>query len=737
MALAGHIQLSLWLPVGREAFYSTRTDRRLLKRVDGALTGECVGDRHNHKPKYIPHLRESVLRRLAEVLPYSFGYNRVATCEFCQEPDERERPVAITLVLDLHARDPHGRPRPAKLAHANEINDRLREAGVERVLLRLDENGFYTFDATLAGPRTPKAEGVLREHIVAVFGGGFEVDRLSRERRPNEGVNAVRRYNGLVPVQSRQEIPDTYEGELGEPAPTGALNFHQLNIMTEALCNASLLPAVFFEHYEPSRRFLEEAKGRVAMIVDLATFLETLVTPVDARTMEGRTETLRRFMVTSRGSLGWLSRSVESVRRSLLDKMMAVSHRRARLIQLDLAGIAYERTPELTGEASDSQLRGYVVLVATKLPLLVNVSECAQQAVRFLERQVDAALSDSFGSHDITSEAARVQDLGRLTNQWTVMLAGLRDSVSNLGAAVEQDWQERLLYEQEQARSEQQALAEIERSRRGTTARIRGDRTYNAVMLIFTALAVVIAVPTLSNAELGDGPFLDKVLGLWQLMLLIVPLLLAPLAAGIVTRHWRRRKPDSDAYLYEFAVRLNVPVRPDHIHDLLTRPSKKIQLENFGRAVLRPLGGWRTDKIASDTELVKVHSTAAVRLRRYGFAYARFEIVIEVIIREISGEPEYFIRHCRVFGDSPKPIELERLKPLVVGLVDATCRSMTGDVSPGTSGDSGHNDVSDLDNLMRLVGPIYDGPVPTAVIPRQRSGDDRDRGERELSSPVS
>src|SRR5262249_32779170 len=150
-----------------------------------------------------------------------------------------------------------------------------------------------------------------------------------------------RRYNGLARIRTKSTIPETYFAENLDSPPIGALSFHQLNIMEEALCNESLLPSVFFEHYEDARRWLDENMGKVSVITDMDIFLEKVIVEVDARRLENRSMVLRRFLVISRGSLQWMTRSVDSVRRSLLDQMMAVSHRRARLIQLDLAGIGY------------------------------------------------------------------------------------------------------------------------------------------------------------------------------------------------------------------------------------------------------------------------------------------------------------------------------------------------------------------------------------------------------------
>lgn len=740
---------SLWLPVGRENFFSPMTDPKLLvKDPDGRLTGECKTERHVQDPDYIPHLRESVLRRLVEVLPYSFAYRRLATVEFCEEPDESDRPVAVTLTLPLGAAEyrSDGTPRIAELAEARRLNTVLREAGVRQIVLRADENGFYAFVAT-CDERSAAAEQAVTDHVTAVFGGAFAVDRLSTSpQRRFEGMNAVRRYNGLVPRTTLAAGASAYDEEEDETAPLGALSFHQLNIMVEAICNQSLLPAVFFEHYDESRAWLERTRGRVSVITELKTFIEAVVRPADARTPDGQVEVLRRFMVITRGSLQWLTRSVDSVRRSLLDKMMAVSHRRARLIQLDLGGIGYERTPELTGEASESQMRGYVVLIATKLPLIHNVAECIADAVQELGRRVGPAVADPGQlAPDPRALPTRVRDLALLKEHWQDLLRVLRGGVASLTEAVSQDWQERLLYEQEQARSEQEAMAEIERSRRGVGDRRRGgEMAYNAIMLGLTVVTVLVAIPAVKVADDGDTELWEYARKLWWLLLVPLVVPLVTMIWSKILQHRRRQQPDAAAYGYEFAFRLDETASPRKVHELLTTEVATITPPGFGKARLRRLGGLRTDKISRDTELLKVHSVVALRLRRR--KYARFEIVVEIIIRKIADMPQYYIRHCRIFGDSPEPISLASLEPLVAFLVDQTCRPMakdekvaTGSTGPLVRGGDRRTDDHDLDHLIVLTHPIYageepepeggpdDGEPPTRdgipVIPRPREGE--------------
>lgn len=174
------LSLSLWLPIGRANFYSGTAKGWLDSSVSGNVM-RC-SSRMLREPGYIPHLQASALRRLLEVLPASLGYDPVGTSSLSEEMDGLGRPVDVTMTHE---------PRHGTLARA----------GVTRVLLHVDEHGFYTFTAELvdAADRRP-ALLALREHAGEVFGGAFNVDRLREHRTKgySEGAAAVRRYNGLA-----------------------------------------------------------------------------------------------------------------------------------------------------------------------------------------------------------------------------------------------------------------------------------------------------------------------------------------------------------------------------------------------------------------------------------------------------------------------------------------------------------------------------------------------------------
>lgn len=635
---------SLWLPVN---FYSAMTDPELLVQESGVLSGQCRSTRHEDRPDYIPFLRESVLRRLVEVLPSSFGYERVGRCQFSNDRDDKSRPVSLTMTLRPTSSEPG-------LAAAMPANQALRDAGVAEVTLRVDEMGFYAFAASHdgSGEGTAVADALVA-HILTVFGGDFRVNRLepSTDRRGREGMEAVLRYNGLG----------------GEPSPPlGALSFQQLNVMVEGLCNQSLLPSVFFEHYQDAKEWLDENRQNSSILTYLDDFIRAVTVDADAATEAGQITTLHRFMTISRGSLQWMRRSVESVRRSLLDQMMAVSHRQARLIQVDLAGIGYERTPELTGEATESQMRGYVMLMATKLPLMFTIADGARDAVTTLTQRAGR-------DEEAELTQVRMAELETLVASWAALLDRLRINVASLETAVEHDWQERLLYEQEQARSEQEAMAEIERSRRGRPeSRRLGDAAYNASMLLLTAVAVFIAVRT---GEETKATGWQQIFELWPFLAVLGGFMIVWQIVATVARWRRQRNPNSDAYSFESALRVDEPADPQRIRNyLLRRQSDEVESRAFKKVKLRRLGGWRVERISGDTTLLKVHSIAVVRLTL--LRYARVEIVTEIMARKISTNYQFFVRQCRMFGDSPVPIPLDQLADLFRELLEHTCAEL-------------------------------------------------------------
>jgi hypothetical protein len=667
------VSISLWLPVGRANFYSVTANGWLRNDSGGTWSSKKI--RNPDDPDYIPTLQCSVLRRLLEVLPLSFGYEPTGRCALATEDDERSRPVSVTMTMpDIGASLDESLP-PTWLKRREAANLDLHLAGARGLRMRADEQGNYTFTATFAeAVDRDVARQALIKHAGEVFGGAFEVKRFEAQPRKGlrEGASAVRRYNGLTDAPTGSVRDDTVA------PPAGALTFFQLNTLVEGICNETLWPAVFFERYG----FMTEWQGRketaVTLLHTIGQIVNVLHVEANAETLAGQITTLRHFLaVTSRESLQRIKWSVESVRRSLLDEMMSVLHRQSRLIQLDLGAIQRERSPELAVDASESQLRGYVMLAAAKMPLIANVYEVANLTVDHITFLAGPEGLDS-DAHEL-----RVQ-----LKQWKTLLDGLANNVRSLENAVEQAWMERLLYEEQQSRSEQEAMAEIERSRFGRpSARSVGKSAIDAFNLMIAVLATLFVVVTTdfpnTNSDIDWWRQIGK---LWPIAVVAVVFYLVIPGGGFLFRWLRDRRGVNTNYSYEFAFLLDEPTDPEVIHRYITdRKRQRIRqtaaqlaaaLNGVPRAdrpaarrrplkglSLIRLGSGRIERITADSSSLKLHSVVTFRVAP--FKYARFEVVKEILANRVSDQPRYYLHQVRMFGDSPRAIAHEDVVELV------------------------------------------------------------------------
>ena len=187
------VSMSLWLPISRSNFFNRAENDWFRQR--GAGHGAICSSARIEQENYIPLLLVGVLRRLLEVMPRSFGYDRVGRCRLRGDSSSRNRPVDVTMTLDLTR--PHAEPLLPEFWHA--ANDALVVQGVIGVELFVDENGWYAFTAT----HHPQADAAgvsaaLIQHIRQVFGGDYVVHPLpSISRRIDTGSSSLKDYNGL------------------------------------------------------------------------------------------------------------------------------------------------------------------------------------------------------------------------------------------------------------------------------------------------------------------------------------------------------------------------------------------------------------------------------------------------------------------------------------------------------------------------------------------------------------
>ncbi len=504
-------------------------------------------------------------------------------------------------------------------------------------------------------------------------------------------------YNGLPDITTPGRFP-----------PCGILTFFQLNTLLEGLFNDALTPAIFFEQRKDVIEFLHDrdedgdidrddrrAAGPPKMVVCIADIVRELRSDADATQPGGRMKTLEHFLTaTSRESLLKLTWSIESVRRQLLEEMMGILHRQSTLVQLhlDKAG-KREWMPELATGANESQLRGYVMLVGTKLPLIANVHRHIKAAVASIESFV--ATSDE---EDLSARVAdAAEDLQYRAKEWKGLVRALKDSVKGLEKSVEHAWMERLLYEQEQSRGEQEAMAEIERNRgaRLASRAAGGDpagrvgATYNMAMLYFTIFAAVTAMIQIKDFDFSE-PLKDQLVKLWWIPAIVLVFSLFPWADRLV-RWVKANLMGGHAVGYEFAFRLDLMADDDLVHDHITAVADKdLEAEDtaFARQIECPeledlqverQGGARVEYVSTDSTLVKIHLAIKFRTRRdrpmwnpYGWRKrpARFEVINVLMVRKSADGQSVYLRETRVFGDSPRRLSPDEVMGLLTFVLE-------------------------------------------------------------------
>lgn len=704
-----HVSRSLWLPVSRQNFYNFTEDDWLRREIDGD-TMLCSSNRlelaeAGGRP-YIPLLLVGVLRRLLEVMPRSFGYDPVGRCTVRGDSPSRRRPVNVTMSLDLTV----NRAVPTNFWSA--ANDELVRAGATRVCLFVDENGAYSFTATCGedADRTAVAAALVT-HIRQVFGGGYVVHPLpATTRKVDVGATSLKDYNGLRDNDDPNHDPDD-DDDIFVTEPKGAMSFAQLNILAEGLWNDMLSPAVYLEQRDFMQRYLDGPESG-DFLRSVADVIQALTTDTDATTTYGQILALNHFLtVTAGGSLLKLKSALESVRRRLLDEMLGALHRQSQLVQLRFSTNGHERRPELAVSATESQLKGYATLVAAKFPLIMGVTEMTRLASEHLTWVVTG------GGPKVVRSAEEEQELkhelSRLTGQvkhWNAMVADLQANVDSLGDTVHHAWMEELLAEEQQTRADQEAMAEIERSRMSRPVNNRPGRVaYNLVMLVLAIVAIIFTVTSSSLSLIGEPgtTWLDVTIALWPVWAFVgfafgvLPLI------GIAWRAHKEKHGHQIAYPYEFTFRLDENVEPAKLakHVGFTQRRSLPTRELAGRLWVMNRGYGRIEHKSRDTTIVKVHTVVAFRVG--WFKYARFEVISEILIHKIARVTKHMLIQCRTFGESPKPLADKQLVELL--------EIVLGDVFHEI-GDDEHLDVKRL-----IRESLYGSPQLT---PKQRQPDD-------------
>jgi hypothetical protein len=759
--------VGFWLPAGRSNFFDPNRKRKSVngfngysKRPGEQLTG--------YEPVAITkdeaRLNASVYWRLISVLPSGLGDPASSMRYSCVYPlynvesvdqiSSRIDPDAILMTCrqsDLTAKEWDG------------VRDRVRGIALLAVA-----DGYYVCLALYdvpehaAAPDAPDApedsvENLLREaltsHIAELVGGNFS----SRAANP--------------PAGSKDAGADS-AGSKGEPTLAeyrdhnlGMLSFFQIHLIFEGLFNAALDPRVFLDKGGQADAITREYSlgsfvsqivgdapvgrgadadqedagvpadivGQMQQLLDLPTnwekerYFDFFKRVRDTwMNFYVRRELLRQFLrYTSTDTLQLTKWRIESCSRLLLSNMISVAHLRRPLVQAEIPTSDVEENNQqekyvLVG-ANEAQLRGYVMLLAAKLPLIETVH-------LYLRNNRDKLLEIA---GDLASDATAAQKwrpINGLWRSWDSLLDSIRESVRGLEQALEQAHMDDMLAETKALRDEEETRAEIERIQERTGGGLTANAgvTVNLVANVVAAASVLIVVASfvlqvtsvpaglksLLSVHTNFSPLNDivtatlilagAVVGLIVIFLALALIyLLAQIVTGgtirwmihLVGRWESQNRRSEERYYYEMDLDLDVEISDRDAETLFSEFAEKLRATGLARqrggrgqvrlATQRGFGPERTsyhiNRASADAARHKIYIAATVNLPPSGARRAwtrwrasdrmRIYVVYEVLFHTPSLEPQYQMEKVRIVSTNDEVIDaarLDALKRLVV-----------------------------------------------------------------------
>jgi hypothetical protein len=597
-------RLGYWLPCGQANFHRPGSATSASQEPDadegsGSYHIDVIRGVGNANP---PKLSAALYSRLAYVLTRRPGPGKPM---HLAKRDDRGRISAAVFPLDVAA---NANNKACAILHS---------VGISRALIYADELGFVTIVAEVINP----VRGSITENIAAAFGMIFATT-------PNEQDASQHLYREdrdyLDKLISRYARGDT------------GLNFFQLNTILEGLWNSALVPEIFFEQRDLlSSEGLNSRSGHSARPGqpsgqdsagppprNLTGFFNSIVTTLssqkeaaaldrfnaiydtdkaqnDSGELLGQLDELlgnndRALIMdhfleaTLKDVLLYLKWSVERTRRAFLDKTLGVLHRHSLLYQIedtDSSALALASVNEV-------QLRGYLMLVSAKLPLVMNVARYVEDVLTTFSDDDAPTARNGHGPARNGQvgkvEAASHAQLTQLVNTWKALLDAIKENVQSLEKAVEASWRDRLLYEEEQARAEQEALAEIERNKSRTISGGSEDSLAVRLTLPVTVSAVVFAV---WSTTYGSGSHHDWTKGA---LIAVSSLVVSYIAVAAYYTIRNKLRPPLQ-HNYELNFRLDRPVEGSRRRALLLSTDNE-----FGSGHNDPEGNdadrwWRCD----------------------------------------------------------------------------------------------------------------------------------------------
>jgi hypothetical protein len=671
--------IGFWLPCGRTNFCDITHDK-----IPGAPTTLVVSV--DDRPSKI---EDSVCKRLTQTLA-ARGYALV-TRLFPQSAMANEEllPEAIVFVHE-------GRPQSTVSVRGTLLTDNWSGAiAVDALLLIATTEGFYyvcaLHDPNLAAVDVLQALG---QHVGSLFGGSF-YSHISGH--PNAHID-----DSPSPQSTSQTIKQYADG------PLGILNLFQLTSVIEGLYNSYFDASVFFyergtnedtQSYKRSAYALKQfaamictkcdveegSRDAVVALIDNivkgnASYSDVVSLRSVLDTRYARTVILRGFLDnTSAYCLRRpLKSMIEQCRSALLSKSLEVIHRREPISQIESPTDDSSQLIE-----NEDQLRGYVMLVSAKLPLIANIlNQLEEQVAVVTDKKNKVAKPGRSGNPSPPARSAR-KPLESSLRAWHRLFSNLVENVRDVERAIAQSRMERLLFEQSQMRAEQETSSEIERVRIRFGLIGSGHAGVNDWgIVVVTCLSTAISVASAcALTAFPDVAWLGKVEVISAICAFIVGMYCA--IQWMQRRRERRRylvNPENSEHHYEFDFHLDAPIGQKDAHDLANggfnramarREAARGRTEDASatRMAFADRGPYihtyRVDRLSNDEAVYKIHieckvhdtfdraesaRTLASKLSRGREPDLVVSLVYDILVQLASASHQCILRDVRVIA---------------------------------------------------------------------------------------
>jgi hypothetical protein len=655
-ASEGGASYGLWVPCNRINFFHLLEDRDLLV-IPPDKEWIILGD-ENAARCWRVSPGSSVVRRLLWALQLCslVGDYRLAPGPDDEHPEKIEVRFSISVkaIYEL-ARERSVDMRIQRVAHTLPDDDLLalaeeqrgRDVGLE-TRATFTSDGLQVWQATTASDRVDTdvdaALRVLQAALMAVE--PLDLRHGAVERRREQPSS------GIADLDPDVWLNDDYEG---------IMPFFQLNMLLGGLFYPGFKPEIFFERapdesalaaMNPVRKVLprilldndDVEHEHYEHTISIEYVLDALWCELDDACTKDTEMALARAIshfltVTGDRALLPIKWRIERARRAILAAMIGVVHRKQHLTQMR----EMQPFPESFDAANEPQLRGYVTLVSAKLPLVSNIATYLQPVL------------DSLGR-----DKERFSPVKQMAHEWRLLLDAISNNLDSLTQAIGSAWQERLLYEQEQTRAEQEALAEIERARVSASTRATTiDSLFGAMVLVFTIAAFS-----------GDGshnPTFEHDLSFIALGLAAVSLLWI---AYRIRLGQRRRRGADQRHHYETNLRLDRHTTAAQIRELLNLDTGHRQRSNSPLAIQRR-GSYRIERINDEEAMHKIHILSLIHLPPRGWRSLTgrplkvpLSAIYEVLFHTPTLSGELLLREVRLTCYSDEVLTLEQLGTL-------------------------------------------------------------------------